>query len=76
MVGDSDVDIQTARNAGMVAVGVTYGFGKHDAVLEPADVYIDSLSAAERPDERLRVLTALVDSPCVPLLVFGRLTAC
>jgi phosphoglycolate phosphatase len=43
MVGDSDVDIQTARNAGMVAVGVTYGFGKHDAVLEPADVYVDSL---------------------------------
>jgi len=43
MVGDSDVDIQTARNAGMVAVGVTYGFGKHDATLEPADVYVHSL---------------------------------
>jgi phosphoglycolate phosphatase len=42
MVGDSDVDIKTARNAGMVAVGVTYGFGRHDVVLEPADVYIDS----------------------------------
>jgi phosphoglycolate phosphatase len=26
MVGDSDVDVQTARNAGMLAVAVTYGF--------------------------------------------------
>jgi len=43
MVGDSDVDVQTARNAEMVAVGVKYGFGVHDARLFPADVYVDRL---------------------------------
>jgi phosphoglycolate phosphatase len=43
MVGDSDVDIQTARNAGMFAVGVTYGFGQRNATLWPADLYVDSL---------------------------------
>lgn len=44
MVGDSDVDVQTARNAGMLAVGVTYGFGQHDAKQNPADVYVQSLT--------------------------------
>jgi len=47
MVGDSDVDIQTARNAGMLAVGVTYGFGQHNATLCPADLYVDSLMELE-----------------------------
>jgi len=42
-VGDSDVDVQTARNAGMLAVGVNYGFGKHDRKTEPADLYVDNL---------------------------------
>jgi len=41
MVGDSDVDMQTARNAGMLAVGVSYGFGQHDRAKQPADVYVD-----------------------------------
>jgi phosphoglycolate phosphatase len=45
MVGDSDVDIQTARNAAMVAVGVTYGFGQHDRTNCPAEVYVDTLVA-------------------------------
>lgn len=44
MVGDSDVDIQTARNAGMLAIGVKYGFGRHDPNLHPADIYVDSLT--------------------------------
>jgi phosphoglycolate phosphatase len=44
MVGDSDVDIQTARNAGMLAVGVKYGFGQHDPAQYPADLYVDALT--------------------------------
>ena len=43
MVGDSDVDIKTARNAGMLAVAVNYGFGQHDRQAQPADLYVDSL---------------------------------
>ena len=43
MVGDSDVDIKTARNAGMCAIGVNYGFGQHDRLAQPADLYVDSL---------------------------------
>jgi len=44
MIGDSDVDIQTARNTGMIAIGVNYGFGQHDRSANPADVYVDSLN--------------------------------
>jgi phosphoglycolate phosphatase len=43
MVGDSEVDVQTARNAGMFAVTVNYGFGVHDHAAHPADLYVDSL---------------------------------
>jgi phosphoglycolate phosphatase len=43
MVGDSEVDVQTARNAGMFAVAVTYGFGTHDRAAFPADAYLDRL---------------------------------
>jgi phosphoglycolate phosphatase len=41
MVGDSEVDVQTARNAGMPAVCVNFGFGTHDREAHPADIYID-----------------------------------
>lgn len=41
MVGDSEVDVQTARNAGMASVIVNFGFGTHDRAAHPADVYID-----------------------------------
>lgn len=43
MVGDSDVDMQTARNARMAAVAVTYGFGQHSRETCAGDIYIDSL---------------------------------
>jgi len=41
MVGDSEVDVQTARNAGMRSVIVNFGFGTHDRAAHPADIYID-----------------------------------
>jgi phosphoglycolate phosphatase len=41
LVGDSEVDVQTARNAGTLAASVNYGFGVHDRVAYPADVYLD-----------------------------------
>lgn len=43
LVGDSEVDVLTARNAGMLAVAVNYGFGVHDREAHPADVYLDRL---------------------------------
>jgi phosphoglycolate phosphatase len=52
MVGDSDVDFQTARNARMLAVGVTYGFGQHNKQLCAADLYVDSLMELSRLAER------------------------
>jgi len=42
MVGDSEVDVQTARNAGMWAATVNHGFGVHDREAYPADVYLES----------------------------------
>ena len=45
MVGDSDVDIQTARNAGMRAIAVSYGFGIYSRAANPADLYLDNLTA-------------------------------
>ena len=44
LVGDSEVDVQTARNAGMLAVAVNYGFGVHDRAAHPADLYLDTLT--------------------------------
>ena len=41
VVGDSEVDVQTARNAGTLAAAVNYGFGMHDRSRYPADVYLD-----------------------------------
>jgi|SRR5690242_11426464 len=44
MVGDSEVDVQTARNAGTLAAAVNYGFGTHDRTAYPADIYLDRLT--------------------------------
>ena len=44
LVGDSEVDVQTARNAGTLAVAINYGFGVHDRAAHPADLYLDSLT--------------------------------
>jgi phosphoglycolate phosphatase len=41
IVGDSHVDIRTGRNAGLVTVGVTYGFAPHTLEDEPPDVLVD-----------------------------------
>src|SRR5712671_1396619 len=43
MVGDSEVDVQTARNARMISVIVNFGFGTHDRKAHPADVYLDRM---------------------------------
>ena len=43
MVGDSEVDVQTARNAGMISAIVNFGFGAHDREMHPADIYLDSM---------------------------------
>jgi phosphoglycolate phosphatase len=46
-IGDSEVDVQTARNAGTIAVTVNYGFGQHDRAAYPADLYVDRLIELE-----------------------------
>ena len=43
MVGDSEVDVETARNAGMISAIVNFGFGVHDREKYPADVYLDRM---------------------------------
>ncbi len=52
-VGDSEVDVKTAKNAGVICVGVTWGF-RNRKVLEQngADYIIDT------PQELLKIITA------------------
>jgi phosphoglycolate phosphatase len=56
LVGDSEVDVQTARNAGTLAAAVNYGFGVHDRGVYPADIYL----------ERFRDLAILLDDEASP----------
>jgi phosphoglycolate phosphatase len=42
IVGDSQVDVRTGRNAGLWTVGVTYGFATHTLEDEAPDVLVDS----------------------------------
>ncbi len=44
MVGDSEVDVKTARSAGIWACGVSYGLGSERLIEFPPDVMVDSLS--------------------------------
>lgn len=43
MVGDSAVDVKTARNAGIQAAGVTYGFQPETLIAEPPDILVDRM---------------------------------
>lgn len=42
MIGDSAVDMQTARNAGAWALGCAFGFGPQNLMDAPPDVLVDS----------------------------------
>jgi phosphoglycolate phosphatase len=44
MIGDSQVDVETARNAGTWSLGCTFGFGPQTLVANPPDVLVDSAS--------------------------------
>lgn len=43
MIGDSAIDIRTARNASVRAVGVTYGFQPETLKTDPPDILLDKL---------------------------------
>ncbi|MEQ1354320.1 MAG: HAD-IA family hydrolase [Candidatus Acidiferrum sp.] len=43
LIGDSEVDVQTARNANILSAVVNYGFGIHNRAAHPADIYLDRL---------------------------------
>src|SRR5713101_3668442 len=44
LIGESEVDVQTARIAGALAAAVNYGFGTHDRAAHPADIYLERLT--------------------------------
>jgi phosphoglycolate phosphatase len=44
MVGDSDVDVMTARNSGVYSCGVTYGLGMEGMRSTPPDLLLDTLA--------------------------------
>ena len=43
LVGDSEIDVQTARNSGIWACGVSYGLGTEGMQAVPPDLMVDSL---------------------------------
>jgi phosphoglycolate phosphatase len=57
MVGDSAVDVLTARNAGLWSIGVTYGFAPQTLEQVPPDVLVDS------PADLARALTLSAVAP-------------
>ena len=54
MVGDSEVDVLTARNANLWSIGVTYGFAPHTLQRTHPDVLVDT------PHELAQALTVPV----------------
>ncbi len=42
MIGDSQVDVETARNAGAWSIGCAFGFGPQNLADTPPDVLVDS----------------------------------
>jgi phosphoglycolate phosphatase len=42
MIGDSQVDVQTARNAGAWSLGCSFGFGPQNLMDTPPDILVDS----------------------------------
>lgn len=52
LVGDSAVDVRTARNAGIRVCGVTYGFQPESFEENPPDMIVD------RPEELVRAVIA------------------
>jgi phosphoglycolate phosphatase len=42
MIGDSQVDVQTARNAGVWSVGCAFGFGPQNLMVTPPDIVVDT----------------------------------
>lgn len=60
-VGDSEVDVQTARNAGMPCIGVTWGFRDRETLLQSgADLLINL------PDELTTILAQNSSPSLVP----------
>ncbi len=44
VVGDSEIDVETARNAGVPVCGVTYGLGSHALQASAPDLLVSSLT--------------------------------
>lgn len=51
-VGDSEVDAKTARNSGLVFVGVTWGFREREILIKEKAEYI-----IDKPEELLKILS-------------------
>ncbi len=57
IIGDSDIDILTGRNAGLWTCGVTYGFAPHTLEAAPPDGLV------AKPEEWLEVFKARSSAP-------------
>ena len=55
-VGDSNVDVETARRAGMIPVAVTWGYGDHEELIAA-----DPALLVDTPDQLAKLITP--DSP-------------